>query len=112
MKFLVAEQQILLFAAYKTRSKMIRRFGDSIEGLWAFPRQETSAQASEDQLMPCGLSKREAEYIREFALKVVEGSIDLDKLKESSDEEVREIGGIRLCATKRPRSSHCWQISW
>jgi len=39
--------------------------------------------------MPCGLSKREAEYIREFALKVVEGSIDLDKLKENSDEEVR-----------------------
>lgn len=86
----VPEQQISLVTAYNIRSRMIRRFGDSIEALWTFPRQETLAQASKDQLMACGMSKRKAEYIRELSLKVVEGSIDLTNLKETSDEEVLE----------------------
>ena len=86
----VIEQQISLIASYRIRERMIKRFGDSIDGLWAFPCVETLAEAAVDELMACGLSKRKAEYIRGLALKVCDRSVDLNTLKTMSDEDVRQ----------------------
>jgi DNA-3-methyladenine glycosylase II len=83
----ITEQQISLAAAYHIRSRMIERFGDRVEDLWAFPTPERLAQAPMEELLACGLSHGKAKYIHDLALKIVEGSLDLDVLKQMPDDE-------------------------
>ena len=54
---------------------------------------ETIARASENELQSCGISFRKAQYIREIALAVTDGTLDLEELQAQSDDEVR----ARLC---------------
>lgn len=92
----VTEQQISMLAAEKIRSRLVKRFGEQIEELWLFPSPQALGRASLEDLTACGLSKRKAEYIQGLAQRVIEGSLDLEKLKTMSDDEVRSvIGGIR-----------------
>ncbi len=90
----VMEQQISLTAARRIRSRVIERFGEKIAGLWVFPEPE--ALALPQELRACGLSGRKSEYINGLARNVANGSLDLDQLKNLSDNEVRSIiNGIR-----------------
>jgi len=85
----VIEQQISLAAARRIRARVVERFGERKAGLWIFPGPEALARASLKALRGCGLSGRKAEYITGLARMVVEGSFDLDGLKDMSDDEVR-----------------------
>ena len=49
---------------------------------------ENILAASDEELQSCGLSFRKVTYIKAIATEVVDGSLDLEKLKEQSDEEV------------------------
>jgi DNA-3-methyladenine glycosylase II len=92
----VVEQQISLAAARRIRARVVERFGERKAGLWIFPAPETLARASLEELRACGLSGRKSEYINGLARKVVDGLLDLDRLKSLSDNEVRSIiNGIR-----------------
>jgi DNA-3-methyladenine glycosylase II len=92
----VIEQQISLAAARRIRSRVVERFGERKAGMWIFPGPETLARASPEELRACGLSGRKAEYINGLAKNIVDGSFDLDGLKDLSDDAVRSvIGGIR-----------------
>lgn len=85
----ITEQQISLAAAYHIRSRVIERFGDRVEDLWAFPTPERLAQAPLEELLACGLSHGKAEYIHDLAQKTADGSLDLDVLKQMPDDEAR-----------------------
>lgn len=85
----ITEQQISLAAAYRIRSRVIERFGDQIDSLWAFPTAVVLARASLKELQACGLSVRKSEYISDFSRKVADGSFDLNALKGMADDEVR-----------------------
>ncbi len=85
----ITEQQISLTAAYRIRLRVIERFGERIDDLWAFPSAERLARASKEELMAFGLSQRKSEYIKDLASKVAEGSMDLNELKDMSDEDAR-----------------------
>lgn len=85
----ITEQQISLAAAYRIRERMIERYGEKVHGLWAFPSPEALAGANIRSLKSCGLSTRKAEYITGLARRIVEGSLDLDKMKTMNDEEAR-----------------------
>ncbi len=92
----VTEQQISMVAAERIRSRLVERFGEKIEELWLFPSPRALSRASLEDLTDCGLSKRKSEYILGLAHQLIEGSLDLEKLKEMSDDEVRSvIGRIR-----------------
>jgi DNA-3-methyladenine glycosylase II len=100
----VTEQQISMAAAYQIRARLVEAFGDRIltvsqEGgpsYHAFPEPERLASASKDALRQRGLSGRKAEYILGLARAVVSGEIDLEGLRDLSDEEVRAaITGLR-----------------
>jgi DNA-3-methyladenine glycosylase II len=92
----ITEQQISLSAAYRIRERLVERFGERIEGLWAFPEAESLAHASHEELMDCGLSGRKAEYIGDLARQIAGGELDLHKLKTMGDEEARAfITGLR-----------------
>jgi DNA-3-methyladenine glycosylase II len=87
----ITEQQISLAAAYRIRQRMIERYGEKVDGLWAFPAPEALAGASIRHLRSCGLSTRKAEYITRLSGRIVEGSLDLDKMKAMSDEDARNF---------------------
>ena len=77
----ITEQQISMAAAHRIRVRLIERFGEAVEGCWAFPEPETLARASTEELRACGLSQRKADYLRQLARYVVEGSFDLCALR-------------------------------
>jgi DNA-3-methyladenine glycosylase II len=95
----IVEQQISLKVAWSLQGRMIERFGDPIT--WeerrynAFPRPETLALASREELRACGLSYRKSEYIIEASARVAEG-LDLEGLRALDDREIiRELCLIR-----------------
>jgi DNA-3-methyladenine glycosylase II len=87
----ITEQQISLAAAYSIRQRMVERYGEPVDGLWAFPSPEALARLSIDDLKSCGLSGRKSEYIIALAQRLVEGSLDLDEIKSMSDEDARNF---------------------
>jgi DNA-3-methyladenine glycosylase II len=87
----ITEQQISLTAAYRIRTRIIERFGDPVNGLWAFPTPTRLSESSVADLMTCGLSQRKAEYVKGLAYKVANGLLDLDQLETMPDEDVRSL---------------------
>jgi len=86
----ITEQQLSLAAAFHIRGRLVRRFGKLIGTVWLFPLPDELARVSLRALTSCGLSRRKAEYIRELAARLEEGSLDLDALIRQSDSEIRE----------------------
>jgi DNA-3-methyladenine glycosylase II len=83
----ITEQQLSLAAAFHIRERLIARFGTPFETLWIFPSPEALAEAPLGDLMSCGLSRRKAEYVKEFAQRVAEDTFDLDALTQKSDAD-------------------------
>jgi DNA-3-methyladenine glycosylase II len=85
----ITEQQISLGAAYAIRERVVRRFGDPVDDLVAFPVAESLARASLEELVDCGLSRAKSGYIGDLARAVVAGSVVLEDLKTLPDDDVR-----------------------
>jgi DNA-3-methyladenine glycosylase II len=83
----ITEQQLSLAAAYHVRSRITERFGATIAGLRVFPAPRALAGASLSELRTCGLSLRKAEYVKEFASNVANGTLDLIGLGNMTEEE-------------------------
>lgn len=96
----ITEQQISLIAAHRIRFRVVERFGEKIDGFWLFPTPEILARASLKELGACGLSRRKSEYIRDLAGQVADGTLDLERLKFLSDDEVRSVV-VALCGFGR-----------
>jgi len=101
----VAEQQISLVAARSIEQRLIRAFGDTLEGegvvYFAFPTPARLAGAPVDALRACGLSGRKAEYISGTARMVRDGSLDLEHHGPEEDTRaiVDDLTGIRGIGT-------------
>jgi len=85
----ITEQQLSLAAAFHIRARLVRRFGAPFGDLVAFPSAEKLADASLGDLCACGLSRRKAEYVRDFALRTSQAALNFDTLRKASDERIR-----------------------
>jgi len=89
----IIQQQISLRVAYVITGALVRRFGEKIEingePYFDFPSPQVLASADENELRKCKLSRQKARYIRELALKVVDG-YDLENIKKMKNEEAIE----------------------
>ena len=89
----IIQQQISLQAAYAMTGTLVRKFGEEIEidgeSYYDFPSPQVLANINETELRKCKLSRQKVRYIREFALKVVDG-YDLEKIKKMNNEEAIE----------------------
>jgi DNA-3-methyladenine glycosylase II len=78
-------QQISLIAAGAIKARMVRSLGTSamVDGktYYAHPTPEALAHASHDDLLALAFSRRKAEYIRDLALSVASGALDLEALQ-------------------------------
>jgi len=87
----ITEQQISLAAAYRIRQRVIEKFGRPVEDLRVFPDPHALATASQSELLSCGLSHQKAQYIHDLSVQVDGGTLDLDRLKNLTDVEAREM---------------------
>jgi DNA-3-methyladenine glycosylase II len=86
----ITEQQLSLAAAFYIRRRLVQRFGRLIKAVWRFPLPNQLARAPLRALTGCGLSRRKAEYVKELAARIADGSLDLDALARQSDSRARE----------------------
>jgi DNA-3-methyladenine glycosylase II len=60
------------------------------------PSPEQLLEANEEDLRAAGLSGRKVEYVRDLAVHVIEGELELDRLDQLGDEEaIAEIVAVR-----------------
>jgi 3-methyladenine DNA glycosylase/8-oxoguanine DNA glycosylase len=81
----ITAQQVSLFAAFAIRNRLIARFGGRAAHAYAFPTRERLAQASEEELVALGFSRRKAGYV----LALARSDLDLRGLAPLPDEEVK-----------------------
>ncbi|MGA2790200.1 MAG: hypothetical protein ABSF00_05480 [Candidatus Bathyarchaeia archaeon] len=98
----ITEQQISLEAAAAVRSRLIEKYGESVEfegrSFYAFPTPAVLAKAKLNQMMAVGLSRNKALYISELSKKVEGKELDLEGLRRMDDEtaiaELTKIRGV------------------
>src|SRR5262249_23608281 len=70
--------------AFACRARLVRRFGTPVkigsETVWAFPAPARLARASVPEIRALKYSTRKAEYIRDLARAIVDGTLDLEAL--------------------------------
>ena len=97
----ITAQQVSLFAAVAIRNRLVERFGERVGRVWAFPLRERLANASEEELVAVGFSRRKAEYVVGLA----RSELDLAELARLRDDEVK----ARLTAL---RGLGEWTADW
>jgi DNA-3-methyladenine glycosylase II len=86
----IVGQQLSTKAARTIYLRVCDLFGGST------PSPEQLLEASEGDLRGCGLSGRKVEYVRDLAVHVLDGELELDRLGELSDQEaIEEIVAVR-----------------
>lgn len=98
----ILEQQVALSFAVTLQGRLARKYGEYLtlkrKKYYAFPTPETLSGANAQDLRNLQLSWRKAEYIIDISKGIVNGEINLDNLKNLSNEEVinilTEIRGI------------------
>ena len=97
----ITAQQVSLHAAFAIRSRFIQGFGRRAVQAYSFPTAQRLRQASEEELVALGFSRRKAEYV----LGLAAARIDFAGLASLSDEEVK----ARLTAV---RGLGEWTADW
>lgn len=99
----IIEQQISLRVARTFQTRLVNRYGESLEvggSIYrAFPTATALANADLGDLRGLGLSTRKAEYVRDISKAVAKGDVDLEgmrKIKGSSKviEELTSLRGV------------------
>jgi DNA-3-methyladenine glycosylase II len=84
----VIHQQLNLKFAYTLTERFVKTFGFEKDGVWFYPRPQTVAALTIDQLRELQFSGRKAEYVIGIAKAVVEGELDIESLKQDNNEEI------------------------
>ena len=84
----VIHQQLNLKFAYTLTERFVKTFGFEKDGAWFYPRPQTVAALTVDQLRELQFSGRKAEYVIGIAKAVVEGELDIESLKQDNNEEI------------------------
>jgi len=97
----IVEQQISMKVATYIENKLTKKFGDTLtvegEVYYAYPTPQKLAFVGIEEIRQCGLSQRKAEYINGISELVVDGKLDLEKLKswDTAEEIIRELDRVR-----------------
>jgi len=81
----VTAQQVSLQSAFAVRSRLIARYGEPAEHVYAFPTPERIAHLREEDLTSLGFSRRKSEYV----LGLARNPPDWEELSALADEEVK-----------------------
>jgi DNA-3-methyladenine glycosylase II len=99
----IVEQQISIKIAHTIEQRLAKKFGEPLtiddNIYFAYPTPQNIAGVSISEIQQVGLSMRKAEYIQGVAGLIVDGKLDLERLKNSENleqiiAELDEIKGI------------------
>jgi DNA-3-methyladenine glycosylase II len=99
----ILEQQISLAVAHRIQDRLIQTYGERLslgkDVYYTFPDPAQLAEAREEDLRACGLSRNKATYIRSIARDVAGGSLRIEDLAKEKDTDrilsrLTEIRGI------------------
>jgi DNA-3-methyladenine glycosylase II len=99
----IVEQQISIKVAHTIEQRLTKKFGETLtiddNTYFAYPTPQNIAAASISEIQQVGLSMRKAEYIHGAAQLIVDGKLDLERLKNNGNPEqiiaeLDEIKGI------------------
>lgn len=99
----IVEQQISIKVAQTIEQRLAKKFGETltVEGntYFIYPTPKNIADASVSEIQKVGLSVRKAEYIQNAAKLIVNGDLELEKMKNEENPqrivaELNEIRGI------------------
>jgi DNA-3-methyladenine glycosylase II len=84
----IIHQQLNLSFAFTLTKRFVETFGFQKDGVWFYPRPETVAALTVEQLRELQFSGRKAEYAIGLSKEITEGRLNLEELAEESDEMV------------------------
>ncbi len=97
----IVEQQISIKVARSIEERLAVMFGESVtvngETFFAFPTPEALAKVGTEEIRKAGLSQRKADYICGSAQLIVDGALNLEKMKSQKSPEniISELDEIR-----------------
>lgn len=94
----IIHQQLNIRFAYTLTERFVQSFGKQLDGVWFYPSPKIVSELEYEDLRKLQFSQRKAEYVIDTSRLIVEGNLDLEKLKIMSDdafiEELIKIRGI------------------
>jgi DNA-3-methyladenine glycosylase II len=84
----IIHQQLNLKFAYTLTERFVKTFGFEQEGVWFYPSPKTVASLEVSQLRELQFSQRKAEYVIGVGKAAAEEELDLESLKQASEEEI------------------------
>lgn len=87
----IIHQQLNLSFALTLTERFVKTYGYEIDGVWFYPTPETVASLSVENLRSLQFSGRKAEYVIGVAEKVANGEIDLNKMRNLTNQEISDI---------------------
>ena len=105
----ITAQQINLQFAFTVRSRLIRRYGETLnykgEKYFAFPSPEKLSRARVQTLRKLQFTERKAEYIIDLSKRIRDGNLNLTNLQTASEEEIHET-------LTQSRGIGRWTVDW
>ncbi|WP_141430608.1 DNA-3-methyladenine glycosylase [Bacillus sp. 03113] len=86
----IVHQQLNLAFAHTLTKRFVTTFGFEKDGVWFYPSPEKVSSLQVEELRELQFSTRKAEYVIGIASEIAEGKLDLDSLREKTDEEIME----------------------
>ncbi|MED3550918.1 DNA-3-methyladenine glycosylase family protein [Cytobacillus praedii] len=84
----IIHQQLNLSFAHTLTERFVKTFGFEKDGVWFYPLPETVAELQVEDLRELQFSGRKAEYVIGIAKEIASGNLNLEELKNKSDQEV------------------------
>jgi DNA-3-methyladenine glycosylase II len=84
----IIHQQLNLSFAHKLTERFVKTFGFEQDGVWYYPRPEKVATLTMEELRNIQFSGRKAEYVITISQAIVDGHVNLELLKDLSEEEI------------------------
>jgi len=105
----ITAQQINLQFAFTVRSRLIRRYGETLnhkgQKYFAFPTPEKLSRARVQTLRNLQFTERKAEYIIDLSKRIRDGNLNLTNLQTAFDEEIHET-------LTQSRGIGRWTVDW
>lgn len=84
----IVHQQLNLKFAHTLTHRFVTTFGEEVDGVYFYPDPEKLASLTVEDLRELQFSGRKAEYAIGVARAIVEGKLDLEGLREKTDDEI------------------------
>ena len=86
----IIHQQLNMAFAQKLTMDFVHTYGFEQEGVWFYPTPERAAGLTVEELRALKFSSRKAEYVIGLSEKVASGELDLEGMREWSDETIMD----------------------